>query len=106
MTVGCAGQLPSPTTADANRAAQSWPGTTLADLHKGRELYIDRCSGCHSLYVPSTLPASAWPGKVHEMTGRAQLKPAEAEAVIRYLVALTRPEGQKDLALTGNDRAH
>ena len=98
MAVGCAGQLPSPTPADVNRAAQSWPGTTLADLHMGRQLYIERCSGCHNLYVPSALSADTWPDKVYEMKGRAQLTPAEAEAVIRYLVVLTRSKVHKDLA--------
>lgn len=84
---GCAGQIPEPVEADAARLAPRWPGVTVDGLAEGRRLYIARCSGCHALYRPGAFPAEAWPPMVSEMAGRARLSPAEADSVIRYLVA-------------------
>jgi hypothetical protein len=84
---GCAGQLPLPVAADAARASVRWPGTTVANLQRGRELYVNRCSGCHALYRPQTFPADKWRGIVVEMTDRSKLAPDDAETVIRYLTA-------------------
>lgn len=86
--LGCAGQVPQPTDAHAAAAAVQWPGTTRATLAQGRRLYVDRCSGCHSLVVPGAQPARSWPSAVDEMADRARLSPREADFVIRYLVAV------------------
>jgi mono/diheme cytochrome c family protein len=86
FVLGCAGQIPPPTDADALRASARYPGTTVADLAHGRELYIEHCSHCHSLHRPTEQPASAWPKIVREMTKRAKLDGASTEELIRYLV--------------------
>ncbi len=83
---GCAARLPPPTEADALRASVRWPGTTVAELARGRSLYIDHCSGCHALHRPTELPPSAWPRIVGEMEERSRLDPVTAAAMIRYLV--------------------
>jgi len=85
---GCVGQVPDPTDAHVAAAAAQWPGTTRATLAQGRRLYVDRCSGCHSLVLPSAQPPGSWPSAVDEMADRARLSPREATAVIRYLVAV------------------
>jgi mono/diheme cytochrome c family protein len=85
---GCAGQVPQPTDAHVAVAAAQWPGTTRATLAQGRRLYVDRCSGCHSLVVPGAQPAASWPSAVDEMADRARLSPREADVVVRYLVAV------------------
>jgi mono/diheme cytochrome c family protein len=89
FALGCAGQIPPPTEADALRASARYPGTTLADLTHGRELYIEHCSHCHSLHRPTEQPPSAWPKIVREMTKRAKLDEASAGELIRYLVVVS-----------------
>jgi mono/diheme cytochrome c family protein len=84
---GCAAQLPLLGEADAARASQRWPGTTVADLQRGRELYVNHCSSCHTLYRPQDLPADKWRTLVGEMQVRAKLAPEQAETISRYLVA-------------------
>jgi len=84
---GCAGQLHVPVEADAARASQRWPGTTLGDLQRGRGLYVNNCSSCHTLYRPEVFPSSKWRELVGEMTERAKLTPDEVETIVRYLMA-------------------
>ena len=84
---GCAGQLPVLGPADAARASQRWPGTTVAELAHGRELYVNHCASCHKLYRPGEHPADKWRALVGEMTERAKLPPADAETIVRYLIA-------------------
>jgi mono/diheme cytochrome c family protein len=84
---GCAGQLPVLGQADAMRASQRWPGITVAELAHGRELYVNHCASCHKLYRPGEQPADKWRALVGEMTERAKLPPADAETIVRYLIA-------------------
>lgn len=85
---GCAGQIPPPMDADALRAQARWPGTTVAELTQGRALYIDHCSGCHSLYRPASQRANDWAAIVNEMADRAKLDADRSHAVVRYLTVL------------------
>lgn len=87
LAAACVGQLPDPTDAHVAAASAQWPGTTRAQLVEGRRLYVNRCSGCHSLVLPSALAAGSWPSAVDEMAERSQLSPEEAATVTRYLVA-------------------
>ena len=82
---GCAG-LPPPNEADALRASVQFPGTTVAALVRGRQLYIDHCSGCHTLVRPQAKPPQAWPKVVREMTERSKLSEATAAEITRYLM--------------------
>ncbi|HXU83510.1 MAG TPA: cytochrome c [Polyangia bacterium] len=84
--LGCAGQLPPPSEADALRASSRYPGTTVADLTRGRKLYVEHCSGCHALVRPQTKGPDEWPKLVAEMTERAKLPEATAQEIVRYLV--------------------
>jgi hypothetical protein len=86
LAVGCAGQLPPPTEADALRASARYPGTTVTDLAHGRRMYVERCSGCHALVRPHTKGPDEWPKFVAEMTERAKLDPGAAQEIVRYLV--------------------
>ncbi len=90
-TSGCAGHLPHPTDADGVKAARLWPGTTRTDLEYGRQLYVDNCSGCHSLHPPAAVLPEQWPGKVGEMKARAKLKVHEIGPLTRYLVLMSIP---------------
>lgn len=89
LAVACARTvMPIASPDDAVRAAQTWPGTTSADLEQGRQLYIARCSSCHQPVRPSAMPAAEWPGHVREMSLRANLDAAQMRQVERYLVTM------------------
>jgi mono/diheme cytochrome c family protein len=86
VPLGCAARLPEPSAADAVRAAKDWPGTTVSDLHRGKEQYAQRCSGCHGLVDPHRFEASRWPTFVKEMSGKLRLSDDELVDLTRYLV--------------------
>ena len=83
---GCAARLPEPSAADAVRAAKVWPGTTVSDLHRGQQRYVQSCSGCHGLIDPHQFQAGRWPGFVKEMSGRLSLSGNDLNDLSRYLV--------------------
>src|SRR5256885_1901724 len=60
----------------------------LATLREGRSLFVSRCIECHTLPVASRFTESDWPYIVHEMGGRAKLKPTERDAVLTYILAV------------------
>jgi hypothetical protein len=88
LLAGCAGGLPHPTADVAVRAAHSQPGVTLESLEAGRGLYVQRCSGCHNLVVPTAKQPREWPVWVDKMAERAKLAPKERSLIESYLVAL------------------
>lgn len=91
LAVGaCAAPLPLPTPAHAAAAQDSWPGTTAADLERGRETYARRCNACHFLHAPAEVAPDRWPDWVKKMAPRAKLSGAEAEDILRYLVVLSQ----------------
>jgi hypothetical protein len=83
---GCAARLPEPSSADAERAAKVWPGTTVSDLHRGKQQYVQRCSGCHGLFDPHQFEAGRWPGFVKEMSGKLAISSRDVADLTRYLV--------------------
>jgi len=87
-TAACAAALRHPTPEDVTLLAPKWPGTTLADLQRGRSLYVRRCSGCHNLVLPAAHSPGAWPERVDRMADKARLRPGEREDVVRFLVAV------------------
>lgn len=92
LWLACASTLPRPTDDQAVVAARRWPGTTRADLERGREVYVDRCSGCHALFQPQRFPASKWQRMVGEMSKRAKLEGRDRDVILRYLVSFAKPE--------------
>lgn len=85
-------QVPPVTAADASRASGTWPEITLAELDRGRELYVARCSTCHLPVAPAKIAPAEWPGHIAEMRDRAHLTGDEAQRIERYLVTIaTRP---------------
>lgn len=57
-------------------------------LKAGRDLFVSRCIECHTLPPISRYPASAWPRLVDQMAKRADLKAAERDAIVAYIVAV------------------
>ena len=42
-----------PTESDLGAVSSKFPATTLAELQRGRALYVAKCAGCHQLHVPA-----------------------------------------------------
>ncbi len=82
----CVGQVPEPTTQHVARAQHHWPGVTQAKLSEGRELFVERCSGCHTLPIPAEHQAAEWPDVMKRMTPFVRMTPSELKSVERYLI--------------------
>src|ERR1700731_5413822 len=63
-------------------------GQFTSTLREGRFLFVRRCIECHALPVVSQRRAEDWPAIVARMSARADLKPAERDAIIAYVVTL------------------
>jgi mono/diheme cytochrome c family protein len=59
----------------------------LITLQEGRTLLASHCIECHTLPVVWHYNASDWPEIVDSMSHRANLKPAERDAIIAYILA-------------------
>jgi len=78
----CSVALHVPTAIDAERS-----GISLDSLLQGRELYIQHCASCHTLYLPENYTSEEWPGIMDRMQERAGLDLAGKERVLAYLLA-------------------
>jgi cytochrome c5 len=88
--LGCgASAIPRPTDSHVSRVQAEWPGTTRQSLERGRDLYVARCSGCHSLFAPAAYPAARWRELLGKMGPRARLSREERELVLHYLIAVS-----------------
>jgi cytochrome c5 len=87
----CGIDVPRATPLDAERAARERPGTTIADLDRGRSTYLSKCSGCHRPVAPRSIHSAQWPQHVDEMRERAHLSPAEHDAIVLYLTTIAPP---------------
>jgi cytochrome c5 len=92
IAAACGGAIPHATPAQVERARTRWPDASAAALERGRELYVARCSGCHSLVEPSKHHAAFWTARVSEMAPRAKLTPEEVHLVTHYLVTVSETE--------------
>ena len=63
------------------------PGSTLADLKTGRELYINNCGSCHMLHLPGEFTEQQWQKNLHEMSERAKLNPEQTALILKYLTS-------------------
>ena len=87
LAAACSAALDHPTPQDAEWAQREWPGTTVEDLAHGRALYVDKCSSCHNLHLPSEYSPEEWKGYVAYMVTEAKITREEERAIARYLAA-------------------
>jgi hypothetical protein len=59
----------------------------LGDLKQGRDLYINKCSGCHSLFSVDQFDDAKWVSEVNEMIRlkKIRLDPADRDNLLLYL---------------------
>lgn len=88
-SAACAG-LAMPTALDAQRAQARYPAATVKSLTEGRRLFVNRCSGCHTLPVPDAHPPDEWQELIGEMAEDAKLDAGQRDLVEQYLVTMSR----------------
>ena len=81
---GCATYVPEP---DALMAGGD--EGRLADLRAGREIYVNKCSGCHSLIPVDRFDAARWTEEVEEMQKlkKVRLSADDQARLLQYLAA-------------------
>ena len=89
---GCAGQIPHASLAQTELAARQWPDVTTQSLERGREIYIQKCSGCHLLRIPSRYTSRQWPKVLDTMAARAKLTRAQKHAVFEYVMSVSKQD--------------
>lgn len=87
----------APSQANIDAVADKFPGYTLADLMKGKELYESNCQTCHKLADPKSETESAWNHIVPEMVQKTNRKAgkdvldAEGEnLILRYVITMSK----------------
>ncbi len=79
---GCAVYLPEP-----DMMMAGGDDARLSDLKSGRDLYINKCSGCHSLIPIDKFDDARWISEVDEMVKSRKVKMSndDRERLLRYL---------------------
>ncbi|MBI2428029.1 MAG: hypothetical protein HYV29_04415 [Ignavibacteriales bacterium] len=57
----------------------------IDELRDGRTLYVSKCSGCHSLYLPTQYSSSGWDTILTAMNPKAKVTEDEALRIRMYL---------------------
>ena len=83
---GTALKLAVPNEADATRAAVKFPGTTLADLNKGKAAYEANCAKCHGLKDPARYSEEKWRKVNPPMAKKAGIDAATEELILKYVL--------------------
>lgn len=85
LTGACAGaDIPTPSVIDANRS-----GIALGRLERGRAVYLEKCTRCHSPVAPRDYSSNEWPGRVDEMTDRSKISQDEKQLILTYLTTMS-----------------
>lgn len=57
----------------------------IEELRKGRTLYVNKCSSCHTLYLPEKYTKAEWTKWVNRMAPKAKITDQEKELIQAYL---------------------
>lgn len=58
---------------------------SLSDLNAGRKCYIQKCAGCHTLYLPEKYTKEDWCHWVEKMALQVPLDSLEKAQILKYL---------------------
>jgi hypothetical protein len=83
----CAVMIPPVSPSQAEWAAHQWPGMDFTQLDNARTLYVNRCSGCHNLYLPKDHTLPEWNKVMDRMAPKAKLSAVERDIIQRYITA-------------------
>ena len=73
-------------------------GTAFAshkELLDGREIYINKCGGCHSLFLPEKYNSGEWEKWVVKMEPIVEMSEKEKQLILKYLTKGELP-GNRD----------
>lgn len=87
--VACAGILPELTPDSEAAFAARWPAAAATQMRTGRGLFVQRCSGCHTLPNPAKHDATGWEVTLDRMGSKAHLDSQGHEAVSHYLIFIS-----------------
>lgn len=100
LTACSATKLLTPTQADADRGSQKFQGYTLADLTRGKSLFEEKCTVCHSAKNPASRNEEEWREVVPKMAarsknrGKGEIDTQSQELIIKYLITMgSAPKG-------------
>lgn len=88
--MSCSGALPEPSEEHSKWAAHRWSGATVQSLSEGRQLYVVKCSGCHSVKPPSLYSEAEWDTLLPPMKKEAKLKKDEYEKIFQYVITMSK----------------
>jgi len=60
--------------------------TSLQEMKAGRKLYVQKCAGCHTLYLPEKYSKTEWQHFLSEMQVKASVNNSEKELILKYLL--------------------
>ncbi len=55
------------------------------ELQKGRDLYINKCGSCHTLFLPEKYNAVQWKFQVGRMADKANLTSGQTAEIFKYV---------------------
>lgn len=91
----CSAKLITPTQADADRGAEKYPGVTLEELTKGKELFKEHCGSCHPYKNVTKGTEEQWNKVVPEMVQKVNKKAkqqvlgaAEQDLILKYTLVM------------------
>ena len=94
-----AGTVPGPLSSIAIESAQAkWPGTSAEELERGRQLFLDNCNSCHSYPDRMAYTEAEWPGIARRMGRKVELKDAEIELLVHFILANRSDPGAQPAA--------
>lgn len=88
--MSCASSIPEPSLQQVQWAYEEWPGTGQKELSESREMYIAKCSGCHSAKVPSNYTEEEWGPIFKKMSRKAKLTDAEYAKIWQYISTMAK----------------
>lgn len=88
--LSCSGSIPSPNKEQISWASQKWTGTSEETLLSGRQQYIVKCSGCHSLKIPMSYTEMQWDTIMQKMGPTAKLSSNEYQNIIKYVTTVIK----------------
>jgi cytochrome c5 len=64
---------------------QETTAASLSELQTGRKFYIQKCAGCHTLYLPEKYSKAEWHHWIDKMTLKVSMDTLEKEQILKYL---------------------
>jgi len=77
-----------PTEAQLTAAKTKYPDVNMEKLKQGHNLYFGTCVGCHAAQPINKFDETQWVGILDNMAQKAQLTPAEKDAVWKYIMGV------------------